>query len=69
MNTWPISALKQTENWHFWQEWETIWISIWWDFCVSDFLNPSLNIVLSLGYFTVEKLIIGTMNFMRGLLG
>ena len=56
MNTWPIFALKQTENWQFWQEWENIWISIRWDFCLSPFLNPSSNIVPSLGCFTVEKL-------------
>ena len=56
MNTWPIFALKQTENWQFWQEWQKIWISIRWDFCWSLFLNPSSNIVPSLGCFTVEKL-------------
>ena len=33
------------------------------------FLSPNSNIVLSLGYFIVEKLIIGSMNFMKGLLG
>ena len=44
-------------------------ISIRWDFCLSHFLNPSPNIVLSRGCFIVEKLITGSINFMRGLLG
>ena len=30
------------------------------------FLNPSSNIVLSLRCFTLEKLMIGSINFMRG---
>ena len=64
-----MSALKQTENWQFWQEWENIWISVRWDFCLNPFLNPNSNIVLSLGCFTVEKLIIGSINSMKELLG
>ena len=36
---------------------------------LKSFLNPDSNIVLSLGCFIVETLIIGSINFMKGLLG
>lgn len=50
-----MSVSKQIENWQFWQKWEYIWISVWWDLCLNPILNPSSNTVLSLRRFIVHR--------------